>query len=373
MSKKRVEIYEDLFPDGRCKYRMPYVDKLTRKHRTVSVTMPARSNSNYKIAKKLLDAKIEVIMTKVQPQNITLGTLTRLYFEDKERTLKKSTYKRNKSSISQLTAWMGEECLLNELTVPYIKSVILEHSPKNSTYNEYLLRFKGMLFWAYMNDYLEDRKLLDKLQYLPDNKKARIQDKYLEKDQLQALLDASRNLPHWNYVIHLMVLSGLRIGEVIALKDADIDDEYIHVRSGYQVTVAEESTPKTESSIRDIYIRDELEILIKEIRKWMREYKFEHGIKSDLFICNSSGSYISYAAFNKYLGELSERTIGKRITTHALRHTAASLLIADGVPLEVVSRMLGHEKSDITKEIYFHITKTLKDRDNAILKNAKVL
>ena len=78
-------------------------------------------------------------------------------------------------------------------------------------------------------------------------------------------------------------------------------------------------------------------------------------------------------AFNKYLKELSQRVLGRTITTHALRHTAASLLIADGVPLETVSRMLGHEDSKVTREIYFHITKTLKKKDNMLLENAKML
>ena len=105
----------------------------------------------------------------------------------------------------------------------------------------------------------------------------------------------------------------------------------------------------------------------------MREYTFEHGIRTDLFICSVKGYHLQYYSFNKYLSELSKRVIGRKITTHALRHTAASLLIADGVPLEVVSRMLGHESSDITREIYFHITKTLRDSDNKALKNAKVL
>lgn len=94
---------------------------------------------------------------------------------------------------------------------------------------------------------------------------------------------------------------------------------------------------------------------------------------SDLFICGADGQYIHYDAFRKYLRELSERVIGRRITPHALRHTTASLLIADGIPLEVVSRMLGHDGSRITKQIYIHITQELKNRDREILSQAQVL
>lgn len=373
MSRKRTEMYEEIMPDGRCKYRMPYIDLLTNKHKTVSLIMDKATSSNYKIAKRYLEDRISEIMEKQGTSNTTLNRLISLYLDDKERTLKKSTLIRNKATLRQIEGWLGSDTLINNLTVPYVRTTLLDHSKANHTYNEYLTRFKSLLSWAYINDYLEDRRIIDKLQTLPDNKKLRIQDKYLERNELQLILDASENCPHWHYLIHFMALSGLRVGEVIALLDKDIDSEYIHVTKTYQATTGEIDTPKTTKSIRDVYIRDELEALIKDIRKWMREYKFKNGIRSDLFMCSSDGSTLRYYAFNKYLSELSERVLGRKITTHALRHTAASLLIADGVPLEVVSRMLGHENSNITKEIYFHVTKKLREADNAALKNAKVL
>lgn len=372
MSRSKVEMYEELLPDGRCKYRMPYTDKLTKKKKTISIVLEKQSASNYKYAKRVLEERLDDMLMEVEVKNITLGRLCELYFDEKARTLKESTLKRNKATLGRLTAWMGEDVYINELPVAYIKKVISEHSEENHTYNEYLTRFKAMLNWAFMNDYLADRRVIDKLKALPDNKQERIEDKYLEKEELQALLDASKDCPHWHYLIHFMALSGLRVGEALVLKDSDVDD-YIHITSTYQITTNKIGSPKTNSSTRDVYVRQELKALIKDIRKWMREYTFEHGIRTDLFICNSKGKYLEYYSFNKYLVELSERTIGKKITTHALRHTAASLLIADGVPLETVSRMLGHEGSKVTKRIYLHMTKTLQERDNKYLDMAKVL
>ena len=122
-----------------------------------------------------------------------------------------------------------------------------------------------------MNDYLEDRKVIDKLKALPDNKKLRIEDKYLEREELQKLLDNSQNVMLWHYVIHFMALSGLRIGELIALLDSDVDQEYIHVNKTYSITTDKIDTPKTSASIREVYIRQELKALIKKIRSWIRE------------------------------------------------------------------------------------------------------
>ena len=82
---------------------------------------------------------------------------------------------------------------------------------------------------------------------------------------------------------------------------------------------------------------------------------------------------MNYNSYRKWLKENSEDILGRKITPHALRHTTASLLIADGVPLEVVSRMLGHDGSKITKQIYIHITQELKNRDKEILSRASLL
>ena len=373
MSRKRVELYEEVLADGRCNYRLPYTDRLTGKNKKLSIIMEKQTAQNRKEALRLLQERLDDIMMESENKNITLRALCERYFAEKERTLKKSTIIRNKATLGRLRRWMGDDVLINELTVPYVKKVILDHSEHNYTYNEYVARFKALFNWAFINGYLESRNVIDRLSKLPDDKKTRIEDKYLEKEELQALLDASADYLHWHYVIHFMALSGLRVSEVISLKDSDIDDEYIHVNSTYVINADEVGTPKTRSSVRDVFIRDELATLIKEIRKWQREERFKNGVRSDLFICDKSGDMFHYYSFNKYLKELSERTIGRVITTHALRHTATSLLIAEGVPLETVSRMLGHNDTKVTKEIYLHVTQKLRERDNEALRKVKIL
>ena len=372
MSRKRVELYEECLPDGRCKYRMPYRDPLTDKKKTLSVIMEKQSASCYKEAKRFLEEKLDNIMNDTNCVNITLNQLYKYYCEEKKRVLKASTYKRDVDTLRRLVEWMGEDVLIDHLTVAFVRRTISEHAEKNVTFNGYLKRFKMMLKWAYMNDYMKDRNIIDKLQYLPDDQKERIEDKYLEKNELQELLDNANN-KRWKYVIHFLALSGLRIGELMVLKDSDIDNMYIHISQTYELNVDKISTPKTDSSTRNVFVRKELATLIKEIRSWQKVNNFEKGIRTEYFICGDTGGCFSYDAFRKYLRELSEKVIGRKITPHALRHTAASLLIADGVPLETVSRMLGHEDSKITKEIYMHITQELINKDNEYLQNAKVL
>lgn len=113
--------------------------------------------------------------------------------------------------------------------------------------------------------------------------------------------------------------------------------------------------------------------MAEKIRSFMRVYKFERGIRTDLFYPGPEGNLLHYDAFRKYLRENSIKCLGRKITPHVLRHTTVSLLIAAGVPLETVTRMLGHSDSAITKEIYLHLTQELKKRDNDILTRATVL
>ena len=374
MSKKRVEMYEELLPDGRCNYRLPYIDKITGKNKKLSIIMESRSASNYKLALRILQERLDKIMGESDHSDLTIRALADLYLEERQTVIKPSTFMRNKFAIDHVCDWIGNDRRLSSLTVPYIRKVLKDHAPKPVTYNEYLKRFKAMLTWAYNNDYIQDASLANKLQRLPDTKKKeRIAEKYLEREELVTLLDYLDD-DYYNLLVEFLALSGLRIGEVIALKDSDIDQEYIHINKTFETNVKMVSdTPKTSASTRDVYLRPELKDCVNRIRSFMRVYKFERGIRTDLFYPGPEGDLLHYDAFRKYLRENSIKCLGRKITPHALRHTTASLLIAAGVPLETVTRMLGHSDSAITKEIYLHLTQELKKRDNDILTRASVL
>ena len=80
-----------------------------------------------------------------------------------------------------------------------------------------------------------------------------------------------------------------------------------------------------------------------------------------------------YYDYAKYLREVSKRVIGREITPHTLRHTHVSLLAEAGVPLETISRRLGHSGSKVTKEVYLHVTKRLEEQDRERISNTSLL
>lgn len=361
------KLYVENYKDGRFRYVYRYFDPMTRKMKRITCVKDKNTKQTYNEAlRELQDKAYQLSIDKH-----TLQEITDLYEKDKSRILKAQTLSRNMSVINQINKKIGTEILMENLNVPIVKNALLELSTTNVMFNQKLLRYKAFLNWCFENEYT-DNCFWKKIHPLPDNKKKRIEDKYLESDELKILLDSMDDYPLWYYVTYFLVLSGLRIGELIALEDSDVDN-YIHVTKSYELQTGDVGTTKTLESTREVYVQTELNNLIRRIRLFQKEYKFRYNIKSPLFICSPKGSYISYNAYRKYLRIHSIKSIGRKITPHALRHTSASLLLEQGVPLDTVAKRLGHTSSEITKEIYIHMTEKMKKREEEMIQNVQIL
>ena len=170
-------------------------------------------------------------------------------------------------------------------------------------------------------------------------------------------------------------LSGLRIGEAIALNTQDIDfaEHVIHIDKTIFPALKSIDAPKTLSSNRDVYMQPELEKACRDILLFTKQESVFKGYRTKLFICNTHGDYVSYIVYNNALKRTAERVLGFEVTPHVLRHTHASLLLANGMTLDAISRRLGHDDSIITKQIYLHVTHKLKEQEEEQLKNIHIV
>ena len=177
----------------------------------------------------------------------------------------------------------------------------------------------------------------------------------------------------WRLLTEFLLLSGLRVGEAIALLDSDVDADVIHVTKTYSLNIREISTTKTETSTRDVDIQPELADCISRIRQFVRKDEMAFGYRSDIFLPGFCGGYIRYETYSAYFRENSERCLGRRLTPHALRHTHTAMLAEAGVPLETISRRLGHADSKVTKEVYLHVTENMRKKDREKLLKVSML
>lgn len=335
-----------------------YLDPLTGKRKRVSIKIDKDTRSARKQAEDALRLKIEKITAPAaENSDLTVRDIADLYEDHQKRTVKPQTWERDAVMIPIIRDLIGADVLASRITARHILAKLEETEKENVTKNTYITHIKRMLRWAYRNDYVEDVSYLDKIKPYPDNKKERIEDKFLSSDELKALINGMK-ITQWKLLTEFLALSGLRIGEAMALLDTDVTDVIIVNKTANTRTGAVTDSAKTDAGNREVYIQPELAQVVKRIRHFVKLDNLKTRRKSALFFPG-----INYFTYNKYLKENSASIIGHEITPHALRHTHVSLLAEQGVPLDVISRRVGHEDSTVTRKIYLHVTDKQKQKD----------
>lgn len=372
--------------NGTVKYCERYTDPLTEKVKKVTVTMPKASPQNKNKATRILQGKIDKLLTASPVRSdTTLKELADAYITSlRQRKRKESTIKTESNNINCCINIIGDDVLVDKLSPRYVNDKLLSSGKNIDTVNRYIKFLKMALKWGIKSDYHSNNDILLKLDYIQEESSGEIPEEvydisseYLEHDEITKLLNYFIDNNQWQdyYTSYFMILTGMRIGELIALEDADVDLRIntIHITKTYYSSTGHATSAKTSDSIRDIHIQPELLTLIKKLRLWRKEVLFEKGIKSNLFMPHlRTGLYMSYDAYNKHLKIAAIKSLGREITTHKLRHTHASLL-AEVMSAEQISRRLGHHDDEITKAIYIHITQKMKQKDNEAIDTISII
>ncbi|SFM40481.1 site-specific integrase [Pelosinus propionicus] len=200
--------------------------------------------------------------------------------------------------------------------------------------------------------------------------------KYLEKDELNVFLKTAKEKGlDGDYLIFMtLAYSGMRIGELCGLKWTDVDFEAhtINIIKTYYnpkniTTEYLLQTPKTKSSKRCIDIDIDV---INELKKHQEQQDIIKNRIGDSyydknFIFAKIKNNPGYPHYLKFIEIRMSRLLkiaglAKELTPHSLRHTHTSLLAEAGVGLQQIMERLGHIDDSTTKNVYMHVTKTMK-------------
>lgn len=207
---------------------------------------------------------------------------------------------------------------------------------------------------------------------------------YMQQSDIAAIRNALEKEPiKWKVLVHLLLITGARRGEVIGLKwkYVDFDNNRIYICNSITYTPDRgvyESSPKTESSKRYIALPAETMKLLKEYRAWQIQERFrlgEYYKDQDFVFAQDNGSPMHPDSVTTWLARFSKRHELPHINPHAFRHTMASLLYFNGMDSVSISKRLGHAQVSTTADIYAHVIAEA-DRKNAdilgdiFLKNA---
>lgn len=345
-----------------------YTDLEGNTHK-ISVRMDRDTAQQRNIAKAKLGSMIEK-KQKLAQEHITFRQLSEIYLYRKRSEIKESTHRRNTRECITLNKLFGN-VKVEDLTSSLVRQKIVRHSKRPSEANEHIRRFKEIIKWGYQNDLVESPSFIDRIVLMKDkSRREKVADKFLEKEECEKLVEGMA--PTAEFFTRFLVLSGLRVGEALALTvgDVDLESREISVTKTKDLVTHAITAPKTFCSIRQVFIQDELLKLLSGSQT--KNSSLSGRSESEPLFLNELGKPMEYDGYRMYLKKMSKKNIGRPITPHTLRHTHASLL-AEHVSYELISRRLGHENSKITREIYIHVTENLKQKDRDTLRNIVLL
>lgn len=178
----------------------------------------------------------------------------------------------------------------------------------------------------------------------------------------------------------LAVTAGLRQGELLALRWSDVDLDHgtvavvsslvrvygprgVDREAGVPRSHLESTEPKTRRSRRRVELTAvALDALRRRRLAWVEERVAAANVWQghDVVFCSPTGGYLQAARLSEQFGAILREAGLPRIRFHDLRHTAATLMLSQGVHPKVASEMLGHATVAVTLDLYSHVTETMQ-------------
>lgn len=358
-------------------FREHYHDPYTDERKTTSITLTSQSNQAKKQAQKELNEKIERILSTKKMSDHTLGELIDEWWTMHEKTVRNNT-KRNYSNVIKYMQRSDNINLNSKIskTDPqffqrYLNSLQFSYS-QNQKYKSVL---KMAFDYAVSMGYLTDNPLVKtKIPKPPVTLEtyARIEDSYLEKEEVDRLLKcyySAHQSVRMGHLIEFMYLTGLRIGEVISLKVHDYQKHSaqlnIHGTLDYSAGYknAEKEMTKTNASFREIGLSKRAMFILDQVIV-ENELKFDDYSQDSYIFVGKTGLPIQVNTVNNSLAynndKLGKQKINKHLTSHIFRHSHISLLAELNVPIKAIMQRVGHADEKTTLQIYTHVTEGQK-------------
>lgn len=300
----------------------------------------------------------------IETNSITLIEITRSIVEDRHNSnkTKDNAYRTNLDTIKRIEKSNIANMKIQKITEEHLKDFLNSLTGKYS--NSSIRKVYGLLNATFRRAVVKGyiiRNPFDNKEEMqrPQSKKKDKKIKALtleEQKKLEEVLKTYNDTTYKN-IIRLALYTGMRSGEILALKISDIDlkNKVIHIQRtltkdvNARAIIGEDA--KTEDSIRDITIDEVVEKILKDSISL-----FQFNKNNLLFLRN--GKLITNSQVNtafKKLCKQNDINVGYDVNFHMLRHTYATRCIESGMPAEVVQKKLGHHDVEITINTYTDI------------------
>ncbi|WP_223804681.1 tyrosine-type recombinase/integrase [Lactococcus protaetiae] len=344
--------------NGKYRYFEKFFDEKQNKWRQVTITKKSKSRVTQGEAKTELSLKISNIMKLYeeveQSEDSNECLLTQKIFKEwrviRNVELKASSAVSEEKSFSKFLEQFGsrkiQEIKSQEIQT-FILGLHLSASTRTLRKTYYNLFFSYAKKVGYIADNPMERVVLPKARTTFEEVRKK-KNKFLNKEEMRRILDYSyQNVSQVRktMVYEFLFLTGLRIGELQALRWQDIDFEkrQLFVRHtlnvyGYSEQERQLLSPKTSHSYRSIYINTRCIEIVDYFRENMKD--------SDFIFVTEKGRMFHRGNLSKYFGRIcqildKDSDVSRTYNLHMLRHSHISLLIELGVPIKSIMERVG--------------------------------
>lgn len=364
-------------------YREYYIDRLTGKRKKATVSLPSSSRMAQKEARERL---AKLIKEKQEADAPTLlFSLIDEYMAGQRAFVKPTTYKMYEIVRKKILQYFPKDTLINNMTPSMLQKALDDVVTNNSVVyaEKFLTMIRSSLKRSYKLGTLSNMELVNRVEIKRPPKSLKAveehREKFLTRAELNSVLQQLRNIyPLVADICELQSRTGLRFGELAALREEDYEGETVYVNGtlewglGHRKAPAR-GTPKNVYSIRHVALdrrsKEIIEFYILKNKRRRTWYPTAHDKAGEKYIFTTrEGGPIDISFVNHTLKKVK---CDKRLTTHIFRHTHISLLAAAGVPIKTIMQRVGHNDPTTTMQIYTHVTQDMQEEAVKVLDQMK--
>lgn len=230
------------------------------------------------------------------------------------------------------------------------------------------------LRFAANRDYIRKNPCID-IQLPVNIKRDKSDIEFFTEEEIDTIIKAAlyryktgRYMYKHGYAFVILLNTGMRIGELLALKwkNVDLENKYIYVEETRHQAIDRskgeenkkytiiDTSPKTKSSNRYIPINEATEQALMYFKNL--------GYNNPYVMATNDKGILRYRNLQRALENILEVNKIDHGSLHTFRHTFATILFKQGVDVKVISELLGHSDISVTYDIYTHVIESQKKK-----------
>ncbi len=369
----------------RGRYVIDFYDQHGKRYRKTSKAGATKEESRKELRE--IEAKIERRTYLHEKKTPLFSEVKDEWHKHKKQFLRETTWETYETNLRVHLAYF-DRMRINQITTATVEKFIaeLQNKPLSTkwaakpdyaarpdgkkirlnTIRKILVTLNQVMAYAVRHQYIDHNPVRDAERPRSQGKEAD-QEKaisILTPEQIRNLLDAVTD-QKCRTLFLTAIMTGARQGEILGLKWSDVDFTKKQISINRTFNMGRFFTPKTRGSIRRI---DLAPMLVTELAAWKLK---SGGNDETLVFANEAGEPMNYSNMvQRYFFRALRKAEIQRIRFHDLRHTYASLLLAQGENIKYVQTQLGHSSPTVTLNVYAHLMKGENQEAACRLENA---